>query len=139
MAFVGSLEDRLLIRERYGAYSDACFRQDQAAWLACWTEDCVWRPVGLEFRGAAGLKAGWEQIWAPVDKLAFFSEVGAIEVDGDRATARCYCREILQLQDGGLRKLVGAYEDVLARVNGAWLFVERTYQLLMSEGGGALI
>ena len=41
--------------------------------------------------------------------------VGAIAVDGDRATARCYCREIMTLKGGGLWKVVGLYTDELVR------------------------
>jgi ketosteroid isomerase-like protein len=133
MAFEGPLEDRLLIRERMGAYADAVFQRDCEAWLANWTEDCVWQTLGQELRGKAALRGAWQQIWAPLDRMTFFTEVGAIEVEGDRAAARCYCREILFFKDGGLRKVVGGYEDELARQDGTWLFARRKYRLLMAE------
>ncbi len=134
MAFDGPLEDRLLIRERMGAYSDAIFRRDVEAWLACWTEGGVRAQGGAEHRGKPALRAMWERVWAGLEKMAFFTELGASEVRGEHATARCYCREILFLKDGGIRKVVGVYEDELVRENGVWLFARRDYQLLMDEG-----
>jgi ketosteroid isomerase-like protein len=134
MAFEGPAEDRQLIRERVGAYSDATFRQDVDAWLACWTEDGVRAQAGAEHRGKAALRDMWEMVWGTLDKLGFFAEIGAIEVRGDQATARCYCREILFLKGGGVRKVVGVYDDQLVRENGVWLFARREYQLFMDEG-----
>jgi ketosteroid isomerase-like protein len=135
MAFTGPAEDRLLIRERMGAYADAAFRRDMEAWLANWSAEPVWRTWGQEFRGRDALRAQWEQIWTglKMEKMAFFTEIGAIEVAGDRATARSYCREILQLDGGRIRKVVGAYDDELVREKGVWLFARRDYSLFMDE------
>ena len=36
MAFKGSVEDRLAIRERVDAYCDAVFRRNADDWIACW-------------------------------------------------------------------------------------------------------
>ena len=134
MAFEGSLEDRLLIRERMGAYSDSVFQRDRELWLANWTEDCTWNTLGQQFCGKAQLSDQWTSIWASLKNMTFFTEVGAIRVQDDSATARCYCREILFLKDGSIRKLVGRYDDALVRENGVWLFSNRTYRLLMTEG-----
>lgn len=133
MGFSGPLEDRLLIRERMNAYADAAFRADREAWLASWDEDCLWVALGQEHRGKPALRAQWDQLWAGLRKMTFFTEVGAIEAAGDRATARCYCREILVLADGGVRKMVGAYDDELVRRNGVWLFASRRYELFLVE------
>jgi hypothetical protein len=76
----------------------------------------------------------WDGIWGLLDKMALFTEIGAIEADGGHATARCYCREILFLKAGGLRKVVGVYNDELVRQDGVWLFARRDYQTFMDEG-----
>ena len=39
--------------------------------------------------------------------VAFQSEIGSIEVTGDRAKVRSYAREIVQLKNGGIFKLAG--------------------------------
>lgn len=134
MAFTGSMEDRLKIRERIGAYSDAIFRADLEDYLACWTEDGVRSGAGGDCRGKPELREHWAGIWRYLDRMGFFSEVAAIEVDGAHATARSYCQEILQLKNGDLRRLVGTYNDELVLDNGDWLFARRTYEVLFGEG-----
>lgn len=133
MAFKGPLEDRIAIRDLMGAYADATFRQDVEAWLACFTQDAVRAQGAREVRGTVELRAMWDKVWSILDRMAFFTEVGAIEVDGDRATARAWCREILFLKGGGVRKVVGVYDDLLLRQDGGWRFARRTYQLFMDE------
>lgn len=135
MAFTGPLQDRLLIRERMGAYADAAFRGDREAWLANWIDDCVWFSLGQEHRGKAAMRDQWAVIWANMERMGFFTEIGAIEVDGDRASARCYCREILVMKDGSVPKLIGAYEDELVRRGEDWLFASRRYTVLLAEPG----
>ena len=134
MPFTGPLEDRILIRERFGSYADATFRCDVDAYLACWREDGIRRQGDQEACGKSGLRAHWESAWQHLDKMTFFAEIGAIEISGDRATTRSYCREILFLKNGGVRKVVGQYDDVLVRQDGDWLFARKAYRLLMDEG-----
>jgi ketosteroid isomerase-like protein len=136
MAFEGSQEDRLMIRERIGAYSDSVFQNDVEAYLACWTDVCVRVQGRSEWRGKIALREHWTMTWATMNKLAFFTEVGAIEVRGDRAIARSYCREIVVLKRGGIRKVIGVYNDQLLREEGRWLFSRREYQLFMDELSG---
>jgi uncharacterized protein (TIGR02246 family) len=133
MAFRGSIEDRLMIRERMGAYADAAMAKDLEAYLANWTEDCVWLSLGQEFHGKEALRIQWPKTWTGIWKMGFFNEIGAIEVDGDRATARCNVREIVFMEDGGVRKLVAWYDDELVRENGEWLFSRRAYNLIGDE------
>lgn len=133
-AFSGPLEDRLLIRERMGAYSDSVFRRDVDAWLANYVEDGVWIMMGTPIKGKTALRAQWQELWTTLDRMAFFTEIGAIEVSGERAKARSYCREIMYYRDGTTLKVIGMYEDELVRTGGVWLFAQRHYQLLSNEG-----
>ena len=134
MAVDETIQDRVLIRERYACYSDAAFQCDAERYLDCWTEDGVRIGQGAEVRGKAALRAQWEQIWKLLDKMAFFTEPVILDLAGARATARCYCREIFTLKSGAMRKVVGLYNDVLIREDGIWLFSRREYELLMDEG-----
>jgi ketosteroid isomerase-like protein len=134
MAFSGPPEDRILIRELINGYSDAVFRQDEVAYLACWSEDGLRIGQGMECRGKEALGQQWRQFWDILERMAFFTEIGAIEVSGDTATARVYCREIIHPKGGGLWKVVGVYRDELVRREGQWLFARRDYELLMDEG-----
>jgi ketosteroid isomerase-like protein len=133
MAFTGSVEDRLLIRERIGAYSDATFHRDREAWLGCWADDGIWSLRGVEFRGKPALDARWDEIWLDNKCVAFYAEVGHISVDGDRATARCTVREVVLRRDGSIRKYAAAYRDALVRIDDDWLFACRDYELMIYE------
>jgi hypothetical protein len=133
MAFTGPVEDRLAIRERYNAYSDAATTQDEDAYLACWHAHGVRVGQGQECRGTDDLRVQWRGMWVLLDRMAFFSEPGAIEVSGDRARAHCNCREIIVLKSGELWKVVGRYDDEFVRENGDWLFARREYTMLINE------
>jgi uncharacterized protein (TIGR02246 family) len=131
--FSGSVEDRTLIRELMSTYAGAVFRGDLEAWLATYSEEGVWLLQGAEHRGKPALRAHFERLFAPIEKMAFFTEVSAIEVQADQATAHSYCREILVMKNGDVRKVVGHYRDQLVRREGAWLFARRAYELFLSE------
>jgi uncharacterized protein (TIGR02246 family) len=137
MAFIGSVEDRLAIRELYGAYGDASSRADAEAFLACWADDGQWNTHLFSRAGKKELKEQWDMLWMGFDKVAFLGDVAAIEVDGDRASARVTVREIVALKGGGVFKLAGLYRDELVRQNGQWLFAARDYSLLVEEAPGS--
>ena len=131
--FTGPIEDRLAIRERIEAYSDAVFRHDAEDWIACWAEDGVWRLPGMEVAGAAKIKAAWQGAMANYPLAAFFATPGAIEVSGDKAEVRVYTQEILRLESGGMRKIIGAYDDRMVKQDGVWRFASRTYTVHHNE------
>jgi ketosteroid isomerase-like protein len=134
MPFTGRLDDRQLIRERYDAYSDAVFRADTEDYLACWTEDGVRSGVGGDCTGRAELRAHWDGMWRVIDRMTFFTQVASIEVEGerDRAIARAFCLEMLTFRTGDTQQVVGRYDDVLRRVDDAWLFARRHYDVAMA-------
>lgn len=129
----GPLEDRILIRELYGLYSDASNRGDAEAWLDCFAEDGQWNSHLFRCTGREELRRQWDLLWTGFASLGFLSEVGPIEVSGDTARARSYAREIVRLKDGGLYKLIGAYDDHLVRRDGTWLFARRDYAPSVEE------
>jgi ketosteroid isomerase-like protein len=133
MPFEGALADRILIRERMSDYADAMFQRDLDAWLANFTEDCLWRGNGMEMRGLEALAASWPNLWAPLNRMAYFTEVAAIKVTGDTATARCYSRQIMFQKDGAVRKFAGLYHDKLVRSGETWLFAERAFEFIGTE------
>jgi len=133
MPFEGPVEDRLAIRERIDAYSDAVFRRDAEDWIANWREDGVWSLPGIDVSGRAQIKAAWLGAMAEFPLAMFFASPGSIVVDGDRARARVYTQEILTLASGGLRRIVGAYDDELIKTGGAWLFSRRAYRILHDQ------
>jgi hypothetical protein len=133
MPFTGSLEDRMLIRELYGRYADASWRGAREDWAACFTADGRWVSHLFNCHGTAQLLETWDSLWKDWTGVAFMSEIGSIEISGERAKVRSYAREIVQLKNGGIFKLAGHYDDDLVRQNGEWLFASRVYQLKITE------
>jgi len=135
--FEGAAEDRLAIRERIEAYGGAVFRHDPEAWIANWVEDGVWRLPGIDVAGKTQIKAAWEQAMGTFAQAAFFSVPGVILVTGEAATARVYTQEILIDHAGGVRRIIGAYDDTLAKQDGVWLFTSRAYTVLHDDAAGS--
>ena len=133
MAFTGSIENRLLIRELYDRYGDASWRGDRESWVSCFTEDGRWVSHLFDCHGHAELIKTWDGLWKDWSHVAFLYTLGSLEVSGERASARSYAREIVQLKTGGLFKLAGQYDDELVRHNGEWLFASRVYKVLIAE------
>jgi ketosteroid isomerase-like protein len=133
MAFTGPVADRLAIRERYNSYADAATNKSLDNYLACWHADGLRIGQGAECRGIEALRTQWLGLWDMLDRMAFFSEVGAIVVDGDRAVAHVNCREIIVLNGGELWKVVGRYDDELVRQGDDWVFARRAYTMLIDE------
>ena len=133
MAFTGSLEDRLLIRELYGRYADASWRGDREDWVSCFTDGGRWTSHLFDCTGKDELRETWDELWADWSHVAFLSEIGSIEVDGDTARTRSYAREIVQFRNGGIFKLAGHYQDELVRLDGVWFFSSRAYTATIME------
>ena len=136
--FTGPMEDRNLIRERMAAYSDSMFSADLEGWLSHFTDDVQWRFGTNSMNGREELRASWPNLWDPLKAMGLFTEVTSIEVDGDRAKAKCYSRQIFFHKDGTVTKVVGLYRDVLVRQGDTWLFAEREFEALGSEPEGAV-
>lgn len=136
MAYEGPLEDRLAIRERIETYGDAVFRRDAEAWIANWAEDAVWSLPGFEVVGKAAIKRAWIQAMSAFSLAAFFGVPGSIVVRGETATARVHTQEILTDAQGGVRRVVGVYDDELIREGGEWLFRKRLYQIKLDQKDG---
>ena len=133
--FEGPTQDRLAIRERIEAYSDAVFRHDAEAWIDNWADGAVWSLPGFEVTGKPAIKAAWLGAMSSFRLAAFFSAPGAIVVDGLSATARVWTQEVLITTDGAVRRIVGAYDDRLINISGAWLFHQRRYAILHDQTG----
>lgn len=134
MAFTGSLEDRILIRELLETYADASTRLDADGWGACWADDALWSlpeyPEIGDHRGRAAIVEGWRDAMKAHTNFVMINTPGSIEVDGDTARVRTYSSEVFDGPDGATRRTRGTYEDTLAKIDGRWVFTSRTYKNL---------
>lgn len=133
MAFTGSVEDRLAIRELYGTYGDSSWRGDGELWASLFTPDGRWATHFFDVSGREALLATWNGLWKDWDAVAFLGEIGAIEVTGDTAQVRSYAREVVKMKNGVIFKLCGHYADTLVKVDGEWKYQSRIYTPSIEE------
>ncbi len=105
MAFSEPIEDQLAIRALNDSYCDAVSRRD--AIVALWT-------------GAMG----------GFSFASFFSQMGSLVIEGDRATGTVYTYEVLETADGTISRPVGRYDDVYVRKGDRRLYQERRHTML---------
>ena len=124
-----TLQDRLQIEDLFIRYTCALDAGDVETLVACFAED------GSLLSPAVGEKKGRAAIREFAQRFARFRERGSqlrhvisnfrIDVDGDRAAAKCYLVVFLT-RDGTSRLLApGTYDCALARVDGRWVFERR--------------
>jgi hypothetical protein len=130
MAFSGLLEDQLAIRALNESYNDAVFRRHPGDWGACWTKDSVWNLAGNVVIGRDAIVALWVQTMETFSFVAFFSQMGSLDIQSNQATGVVYTREVLKLINGTEMRPVGRYEDRYVKRDGSWLYKERRYTML---------
>ena len=129
-AITGPIEDQLAIRALHESYADAVFRRDAADWGALWADDASWDLMGTPVEGKQAIVGLWTGAMSTFAFVAFFSQVGTIEITGDTASGRLYTSEVLEDLEGNLRRTVGRYEDHYVRKDGTWLYQSRSFVVL---------
>lgn len=141
MAFSGPFEDRMTIRELMETYAHGVMNRDAEIWGSVWAEDAYWAlpeyPDLGGFDGKPAIVAGWVEsmkhygLANNTRPMVYVMTPGAIEVDGDRATAVAYTSEIYDdPQSGATIRARGRYDDELRRIDGQWLFTRREYRIM---------
>lgn len=130
MSYVGSIEDRLAIRELLETYNDAVFRRDQEAWTNTWANDAEWVLLGTPISGRENIVQAWLGAMGTFSYVGFFATPGSIIISGDTAETRVYVRETLIEAGGNRRNIEGLYEDKCSKIDGKWFFSRRNYQIL---------
>jgi len=117
---------------RYNLYGDAGRFDDM---LALFTDDATVTVDTTSYDGRDGIRRLFTEAAGPTPELVrHFTSTHVIDVDGDRATARCYFQV---LTSNGLDHW-GRYRDGLVRVDGRWRFARREVRVDgMTPGGWA--
>ncbi|MDG2005172.1 MAG: nuclear transport factor 2 family protein [Novosphingobium sp.] len=127
MAFTGTMEERLAIRELYDTYADGGSRCCRDTWLGCYAEDASWKTQYFDLSGIEAIGETFDQIMDGVAHTKVFTQIGSIEIEGDSAKIRMRQDECLFYEDGRTYELLGKYDDMLVRRDGRWLFKHRDY------------
>ena len=133
MSFIGSIEDRLAIREFYDAFAYVSSVGDKEEWLSMWADGCRWKTYLFNLTGKDELSEQWDALWANFDKASLLCNVGSIEVAGDQAEVKMVVREQIKLKSGGIMKQAGIYQDKLVKEQGRWLLSCRVYEKILEE------
>jgi ketosteroid isomerase-like protein len=132
--------DRFAILELAHRYTDAVNRHDAAAVARCFGDGGTWAvlaPVNIEYRGSATIADELERRFAGRDLIVqLVTGVVVTAVTGDTASARATVQETVRAADGsdGFR-MIGIYDDRLAREDGGWLYASRTLRPVYFEPG----
>lgn len=140
MPYTGPLEDRILIRELMETYAHAVMTKDAELWATAWADDAYWAlpefPDLGGFSGKETIVSAWVESMKAygldgcTKPMVYIATPGSIEVDGDSAKAVCYTSEIFEEPGtGDLKRVRGRYDDVLAKIDGRWLFTRREYRI----------
>ena len=127
-----AIADELAIRQRVAAYSDAVNRRDAEAWGDCWTEDAVWKILGMAPEGREAIVGFWTNVMAGFPFVVQMPSECLVQVDGDTATVRAYLTETLKGADGTRMLTLGVYHDKLRREADGWRFSERDFHAMYS-------
>lgn len=126
---IQKIEDEAAIRDLAAVFADAATRNDKSLLASVWKNDAVFT-IEAPLRNVCNEV---DEILALISRLRddkeFFVQFvhsGVIDVTGDHATARWIMREAGK---GGEKyyHTYGIFSDAMERVNGKWLFSERTW------------
>ncbi|RYD60097.1 MAG: nuclear transport factor 2 family protein [Sphingomonadales bacterium] len=144
MSFKGPIEDRLAIRELMDTHAHGVLTKDPDVWSTIWADDAYWELLEYPDLGGFSGKPAIVEAWVESMKsyglddmtkpMIYFMQPGAIEVQGDRATAVAYTIEIYDDPQTGRRtRTNGRYDDILEKREGRWLFVRRAYRAIFND------
>jgi hypothetical protein len=125
MAFEGSVEDRLAIRELLEAYADAVCMEDGVWELPDYPE------IG-KIVGKANIVTAWKAAMTQYPGVIFIATPGSIKIAGDEAVVRSYTSEVYD-RDGVTKRDRGRYDDVVVKSGGKWLFKHRVFRNIHRE------
>jgi len=126
-----ALEDRLEIQDLMSRYAQMVDRRE---WERM--HDVFAPGATLDYTTTGGEKGGYEETLAWLDRalapwpinLHFITNL-TVELDGDRATSRCYFQAPMGcVEEGGSQLVItnaGCYDDELVRTEAGWRIAKR--------------
>ena len=124
------LEDESAIRDLVAKFADAATRNDMALLATVWKVNAVFtieEPLKNVRNGVDEIVGLVSQLRGNKEFFVQYAHSGVIELNADRATARWIMRETGK---GGEKyyHVAGMFFDSLEKINGKWLFAERTWR-----------
>lgn len=129
MGSITEIEDKLAIRELIARYSFAIDSGDIKAWVDCFTEDGAFESPFGTFKGSTALhqyisERTAERRSKQIQLRHLLTNI-IIDIQGNRAKAKCYLLLLLVMPEGVQLLTTGVYNDELRKMGGAWRFSHR--------------
>ncbi len=131
------LIDESAIRQATARFADATTNGDFDAFRALWADDAEWvigstegQPFERRAHGVDNIVALYRTLREERDYFIQFAVQGTIDIQGDEATARCFCHEAARGPAETYYRNNGIWTDRLRRSGDRWVFTNRTYQYL---------
>jgi len=134
----GPVEDRLAIRELIDTFAAGAMRVDARLWGDTWADEGVWKLPSMSepVRGREAIVAAFLEKMEYVGFMSMIAFPAELDVDGERARGKAYCRELIFPKSGGQRTVVGCFDDEYVKRDGRWFFLSRVYEVIGSEETG---
>jgi ketosteroid isomerase-like protein len=134
---VARLVDEAAVRDTVLRFADVAVRGDFDAFRTLWSEDALWviggtdgQPFERRAEGADQIVALYRTLREERDYFIQFVIPGAVEIDGDTATARSMCHEAARGPGESYYRNNGVWTDTFRRTDNGWVFTNRTYEYL---------
>ncbi len=128
MGFTGPLEDRIAIQELNATYGDAVSMRDKDGFGHCFATDATWHlPWREPVHGRDAIVELWVEQIANYPFLNFSGFVGALEINGDRASGRLWTREVVADEAGLSSQVTGRYDHEYIKRDGRWYYFNKTF------------
>lgn len=125
------------VRDLIDTYCDAINRGDWDRYQETFAPDAVWEAPALDMHleGAAAIRTAVSDLTSSADVyLQTAAAVVVTLVDDGRATASCTVREQIRTGGDAGMLMLGVYDDEVVRIDGAWKFARRSFNLVYMEG-----
>ena len=129
---IGSIEDRLAIRELVEAFACAAMRGHATKLGSTWSENGVWKLPSMAepARGRDAIVAAFSKATAYLSFMSMISVPTELVVHGDTAHGKAYCQELIFTKTNEQKAVVGCYDDTYVKRDGRWYFQTRTYEVI---------
>lgn len=139
---IPSTEDQLAIIAVTVAYCWALDTRDWPALNNVFVPDATAELASPLLHGVEAIKTRIASALDPLDVSQHMVTNHQIDVDGDRATCRCYvhAQHVLKAATGGPNFVIGGrYEDTLARTPDGWRIAHRRLVPMWREGNPLVV
>jgi hypothetical protein len=113
------------IRQLHARFADAVWRQDGAAFGACFASNGVWKIAGQEFVGAELIGTSCAALLGRCTHIHLVTSQPILGVDGDTVIGRLSMTEFARMNDGSTAMTIGWYHDRYIEEGGLWRFARR--------------